>query len=270
MKTNLIFGYNNLISKRLLDFLKKKNQRVIILSQAKTYKKDFIFLKNYYEEKKIERIINKYKPDYIWNTVGKNIYNLHESIKVNLYQPMIIMNIVNKLKYKPRLLLLSSVAEYGSYKSKFSENDKVQPKTSYGISKNLMSQLAVFNYKNYRTNIIVVRIANVYGAGMSKKYFLSNAYDYKFNQKKILQFYKNWKRDYISVDDLIKKLYKVITKGKSGEIYNVGSGKLSSSFDIFKLILKQMNKFLNYQNIFLIKNKLPSKIFLDISKYNKI
>jgi dTDP-glucose 4,6-dehydratase len=49
-------------------------------------------------------------------------------------------------------------------------------------------------------------------------------------------------RDWLHVDDHCSAIYKAITKGKAGEIYNIGGGLELTNLELAKQILSAMNK----------------------------
>jgi dTDP-glucose 4,6-dehydratase len=49
-------------------------------------------------------------------------------------------------------------------------------------------------------------------------------------------------RDWLHVDDHCSGIYKAITKGKAGEIYNIGGGLELTNLELAKQILSAMNK----------------------------
>ena len=269
MKVNLIFGYTGFLAKNLYSQLIKKKQKVFVITRQVIKKKNFISL-NLYNKQKIGLILDKIKPDYIWNMIGINSINLKKNIAINYDLSKFIIETDYNLKFKPKILLIGSIAEYGDYKKKFIESDSLNPINNYGLSKSFQSIYALNHAKQFKTKIIIARVSNIFGENMSDKFFLKKAYDYKPTQKNKTIIYKNFKRDYIHIDIVIKMLYKLMHNGATGEVYNIGSGVAKSNFKIFREILNKHKVNINMNNIEIKDNKTSSTIYFDIRKFNLI
>jgi UDP-glucose 4-epimerase len=145
------------------------------------------------------------------------------------------------IKYGIKRIIFSSSAGalYTSSKILATEEDKVNPKTFYGLNKlyieqslQILSHLYAIEYCNFR-------ISNVYGPGQI----------FKNNQGVIANFCCNVKarhpievwgdgnnvKDYIYISDLTDLISKAVFSNKSGT-YNAGSGFSASLNDLVKLI----------------------------------
>jgi GDP-4-dehydro-6-deoxy-D-mannose reductase len=74
-------------------------------------------------------------------------------------------------------------------------------------------------------------------------------------------------RDYISIEDAVKKLLIVLKYGTSGEVYNIGSGK---AIEITELLNKYLKKY-KINNINIKENEYlnKSKVKIIFSNNNK-
>lgn len=269
MKAHLIFGHSGYLAMNLYQELKKKKQKVFVLTRKKVKKKNFINISSY-NKKKINFYLNKIKPKYIWNMIGINSKDLKTNIRINYEISKNILDSSYNLKHKPKILLIGSIAEYGNYKDRFKEDDYLNPVNNYGLSKSFQTLYALNHYSQFKTKIILARISNVFGDQMSEKYFLKKAYDYNQSLKKKITIYKNFKRDYIHISEVIKMIYKIMHKGKVGQVYNIGKGTAVSNLTMFKKILKKKKLKINLKDIIIKNNKIYESVYFNIKKFNNL
>ena len=129
--------------------------------------------------------------------------------------------------------------------------------SNYSLSK--FFQKMIFDKYKYdkKLSLIYCRIFNPYGTGVSDKLLVGNLNkQIKLLKKKRINKIQlgnlESARDYIHIDDLIDQICKVIDFGKNGNIYDLGTGKLTKTKFIVEKILMENN--LNLKHIKLNKN----------------
>lgn len=182
------------------------------------------------------------------------------------------------------IIFLSSSAVYeNNNRAPFKESDNVSPYLMYANSKYLAEQYFYAVAKSYNLNVIILRLANVYGK--KQDYFRKQppliGYLIKcILRNKICNLYAKGShiRDYIYIDDLSNLIFKIINKKsiirkKSFfKIFNVGSGNNYSVKDFIlvleKILQKKLivswkeksNYWLKYKNIYYSKIKFKKKL----------
>jgi len=210
----------------------------------------------------LEVIIESVKPDIIFHFAAIFQGNVEELINVNFHLSARILEKVKDLRLESRVILIGSAAEYGLASVEqpvfFSENSPLKPISSYGLSKALQSQLLPY-FKNIGVDVVSARIFNLYGEGVSELLFDGAV------RKKIKNFKNGVEniievgdleniRDFISTYDAAKLIMKIADRGKSGEIYNVASGKAKSLKEHLKIVLEESGlnmeiiKIVNFSN----------------------
>lgn len=176
------------------------------------------------------------------NSVENPISDLNTNGKGTLN----IIKLCEEFKVK-KLIYASSSCVYGNQKTMLENNNNFKPETPYAITKLLGEYYCNFFSENIRTNISIVRIFNSYGPGERPgKYrnvipnFIYKAIN---NQNIIITGSGKETRDFTYVDDIIEGLYKILinNKIKSGEIFNLGSGKTTTILNLVKKIIKITN-----------------------------
>lgn len=143
-----------------------------------------------------------------------------------------------------RFIHISTDEVYGSIESgSWDENQPLLPNSPYSASKAASDLLVRSYHKTYDLPVCITRCSNNYGP-------------YQFPEKVIPLFVTNLiedkevplygdgtnVRDWLHVDDHCRGIYIVLTKGRSGEIYNIGGGLELSNADLSRVILDAMEK----------------------------
>ena len=167
-------------------------------------------------------------------------------LKTNGLGTLNIIKLCDEFKVK-KLIYASSSCVYGNQKNMKETNVNFKPETPYAITKLLGEYYCKFFSENIKTNITIIRIFNSYGPGERPgKYrnvipnFIYRAIN---NQDIIITGSGKEVRDFTFVDDIILGIYKILisNKIKSGEIFNLGSGKVTTILNLVKNILKITN-----------------------------
>lgn len=136
--------------------------------------------------------------------------------------------------------------ELGSDK-KFNENTPYNPHSPYSASKASSDHLVRAYADTYQLPITITNCANNYGPYMFPEKFIPLAITNLLEGKKVPVYGDGlYVRDWLYVEDHCRAIDAVLTKGKVGETYCVGSMTQDvSNLDIVKKILSLMGKSAN-------------------------
>lgn len=140
-----------------------------------------------------------------------------------------------------RVVFASSCSVYGSSEKPCSEKHPQKPGSPYALSKQLGEELCLFYTHIYGLETVVLRYFNVYGVGQNPQAPYS-AVIAKFmdsvHRGQTLQIDWNGRqrRDFVAVEDVARANLLAAQKAKSGQIYNVASGKSFSLLTLIHLI----------------------------------
>jgi hypothetical protein len=196
--------------------------------------------------------------------ISNKIKNIDENLVINLKEIKIILNPLKlKLNAKTvgsKLIIDGKIIEIESIKTNISlisfinnefSLDNLEISTRSLEIKNLLSFIR--EIRNTTQFYILEKIVqkgyliadikiNFDKDGKIKDDFKINGFlkDTKLELLKKLNIKKlkglKSKRDYSSIKDVVNKLKTIMLKGKKGHVYNVGSGKLTSNFQILKML----------------------------------
>lgn len=140
------------------------------------------------------------------------------------------------IKHNVNFQFSSSASVYG-FGAEFKETSPVDPKTPYAWTKYLFERFALTR----KEQILIqgFRYFNVYGPGEEEKGDQASPY-HKFKQQfestgqiKVFENSKEYKRDFVSVEQVCKTHLDFLNVNQSG-IYNVGTGNPTSFYDVAK------------------------------------
>jgi dTDP-glucose 4,6-dehydratase len=240
------------------------------LSSLKKYEKNknYIFKKiDICNRRKIFEIFKKYLPELVMHLaaethVDRSINAANNFIKTNIlgtYNMLEVsreyyksLNIKNKKKF--RFHHISTDEVYGDLKKNSppaDEDFKYSPSSPYSASKASADHLVRSWFRTYNLPVIISNCSNNYGPNQFPEKLIPliilNALE-----KKKLPIYGNGQqiRDWLYVNDHAEALFKIITKGKVGETYNIGGKNQIKNIDVVKIICNILDKIkpLNIKN----------------------
>lgn len=147
-------------------------------------------------------------------------------------------------EFKVKMVLVSTDEVYGSILSgSAAENAPLNPSSPYSASKASADLLALAFHNTYGTNVVITRCANNFGLNQFPEKLIPLAIR-NVSKGLPIPVYGNGQnvREWIHVRDHCSGLLLVMEKGKSGEIYNFGSGNELKNIDLIDAILKFMGK----------------------------
>ena len=202
--------------------------------------------------KDVERVFKNFRPEYIINFaaeshVDRSIHGFGKDfINTNVFGVFNLLENARKFGIK-KFVQVSSDEVYGSLelgsKKKFNEKTQYCPRSIYSASKASGDLLANSYFSTWNLPVVVTHCSNNYGTHQYPEklipYFVLRAL-----ADKSLPLYGDGQniRDWIHVDDHVTALDIVLTKGKPGEIYNIGGGQELPNIKIAKTILDMLKK----------------------------
>ncbi len=189
------------------------------------------------------------RPDYVFHLAGA----VHTKDWEVLYRGNVeaTINLLDALAYAggdARVVIAGSAAEYGlvaPHDLPLTEDRSPNPVSAYGTSKAWQTVVARY-YANQGMNVVVGRVFNVVGKGMSEALsvatFASQIRRVKDGQApaRLLVGNLDSKRDFVDVTDVCHALIGLAQKGRKGEIYNICSGSSVSIKQMLALMIKEV------------------------------
>jgi len=143
-----------------------------------------------------------------------------------------------------RYIQISTDEVYGSIsKGSFEEGDNLDPTSPYSASKAAAEHLVLSYYKTYDLPVMITRSSNNYGPYQYPEKLIP-VLILKALSNKPLPIYGTGQniRDWLYVLDNCTGIDRVLSHGRTGEIYNIGAGEEKTNLEIAKIVLKNLKK----------------------------
>jgi dTDP-glucose 4,6-dehydratase len=175
--------------------------------------------------------------------VDRSILEAAPFIETNVLGTASLLETLRKFP-KIKFLHVSTDEVYGSInEGSWNEEFPISPNSPYAASKASSDLLALAYQRTYGLDILVSRCCNNYGPNQFPEklipLFITNLI-----QGRKVPVYGDGKniREWIHVDDHCDALNLILSKGESGQIYNIGSSFELSNLEITNLILEAFNR----------------------------
>ena len=268
MKKAIITGITGQDGYLLSKYLKKKNYLVIGLSRK--LNKDKKIIKTNYSKKSIEKIINFFKPDEIYNLTGfTNPSRSWKYPQKNFFANLnITLNFLEILKKHKKIKFFNACSSeiFSDSNSPLNENSKISPINPYGVAKSASYFLLNAYRKKYGLFLINAILFNHASYRSEKNFLLSYLLSFckkiKENKtKKITIKDSRPIRDFGCAKDYVTYFHKLMKLKQSGN-FVIASGKSYSVKQITNIFKKKFNiptNTFNFKNELNFKNTFRSR-----------
>lgn len=255
MKKILITGINGFVGPHLVGELQRVGGYSIYgLSRTgkSELKNDVVILKGDLVDKiGLFKLINELKPDAVFHLAAQSKPGLsfkepEETFESNVDGTINLFESVRGLmnddsSYRPRIIVAGSSEEYGLVNSTqlpLGETERFNPINPYAISKVAGYFLSMMYVRAYKFDIVYAVLFSHVGPGQKEGFIVPDVC------KQIVEIEQGKKdpvlatgdlsvsRDYSDVRDFVRAYVLLLDKGKSGERYNICSGKPTRVADI--------------------------------------
>ena len=204
------------------------------------------------DTEKTFEVVEDVKPDLLFHlaalpAVGESYERPLSTIMNNIACELNVLEALRKLDMQScRMLVVSSADVYGRVSTKdipIDEETPFNPTNSYAVSKIAQDMLALQYYSSYHLDIVRARpfnhIGPTQGTGFVVADFAKRIVEIEKGKKKPVMEVGDLstKRDFTDVRDIVRAYVLLMEKGKTGHVYNIGSGKSYKIEDILHTLL---------------------------------
>ena len=204
------------------------------------------------------KAINRFKPDAIMNLaaeshVDRSIDSPNDFIDTNIKGTFILLQVA--LKYwqslpEPeksvfRFHHISTDEVYGSLDDTglFTEQSSYDPRSPYSASKAASDHLAKAWFHTYGLPVIVTNCSNNYGPYHFPEKLIPLVILNALDEKPLPIYGKGDNvRDWLYVEDHAEALVLAVSKGDSGETYNIGGNNERTNLEVVQAICEQLDE----------------------------
>lgn len=197
----------------------------------------------------IEYIFKAEKPDTVvhWaaeSHVDRSILDPSPFIDANVKGTSVLLDTAknNNVKLFINIATDEVYGELGE-SGQFYETTPLNPNSPYSVSKTAADMLGRSYYRTYGFPVITLRPSNNYGWWQYPEKLIPVVILKALNNEPIPVYGQGLNiREWLFVSDCADAVFSIISKGKPGEIYNIGSGQEKRNIEVVKAILAILKK----------------------------
>lgn len=174
--------------------------------------------------------------------VDRSIEESKIFMKTNAIGVQTILDAIRTVNNQIRFLQVSTDEVYGSIsEGSWDENSPVKPNSPYSASKAAGDLIALAYQKTFGLHVVITRCSNNYGPHHFPEKLIPLSITNVLTSKKIPVYGTGENiRDWLHVEDHCRGIFLAMTKGKMGEVYNIGGGQELTNLQIVRKILNSL------------------------------
>jgi len=239
----LITGASGFTGYHACEYFSKLGLDIIAITKKRNfcYKKVKTVQCDLFNKEGVKDLIKQIKPDYVLhlagqNAVGRSWEDPLDSLEVNAMGTAYLIEALRQEAPACKTVIVSSALQFNPTSiSTFNH--------PYGLSKTIQSVFSQFWAFLYNMHIVIAKPSNLIGPGFSTgvcSIFAQRIVNMeREKEEKFLNVSNlNNRLDFLDVRDAVRAYDFLLTKGKSGDIYDVSSGKSRSLEEIINIFRK--------------------------------
>jgi len=201
----------------------------------------------------IQHIIQDIRPDVIFHLAAQSsVFSSFEhpiyTIENNTLGAANLLYSALDIDPKPRIIAIGSAEEYGKVKPNelpIDEKQPLAPISPYAVSKAAQTLLALSLHESQELPVTVLRPFNHTGPGQKPRLVIPSIAEQiarieaGLSEPVIRVGNTESKRDFTDVRDIVKAYVLAVDRSRSGEIYNIGTGRSVSIQWILEFLVGQ-------------------------------
>jgi GDP-4-dehydro-6-deoxy-D-mannose reductase len=262
----LITGFSGFVSKHFLNLLESRGENASILGidlHAPVFRTDdFRHIRcdfapmDLLDKDAVQNVIYQFQPSYIIHFASYSSVSFSWKNPILSFQnnTNIFLNILEALRLhaiQARVLSIGSSEEYGNVAQSdipLREEHPLRPVSPYAVARVTQEMLSRVYVEGYGFDIVLTRSFNHIGPGQSEIFVIPSfakqlveGWQRKDNAISLTTGDLSIVRDFMDVRDVVKAYYSLLKKGRSGEVYNVCSGRGISLSEILMMMARKLS-----------------------------
>ncbi|MBT5953204.1 dTDP-glucose 4,6-dehydratase [bacterium] len=223
-------------------------------------------LETIFKSKKIDIVVHFAAESHVDRSILSGI----EFVKTNVEGTQSLIDVSREYSVE-QFIHVSTDEVYGSIDDpgKFSEESELHPNSPYAASKTSSDLMVLAAIRTHKFPAKITRCSNNYGPYQYPEKLIPLMVSNILEGKPLPIYGKGENiRDWIYVGDHCEGIYSVITKGRTGEIYNIGGRSEIKNIDLVHKIADELGV---VPNIEFVKDRLAhdERYAIDFSKISK-
>ena len=201
-------------------------------------------IKNIFKKNEINYLVNFAAESHVDRSIEDPFIFLNTNI-IGTYNLLKASQEYSKNNNNFRFLHVSTDEVYGSLDENdhpFTENNKYAPNSPYSASKASSDHFVRAWFHTYNLDVVTTNCSNNYGPFQYPEKLIPLTIMNALTGKNISIYGDGSNiRDWLYVKDHCKAILKVLLKGKSGEVYNIGGNNEKNNLEVAELICKTLD-----------------------------
>ena len=192
----------------------------------------------------VNSLFKKIRPDIVVHFaaethVDRSILEGQVFLRTNILGTQVLLEAARHQGIE-KFVHISTDEVYGDVmKGSSTEKAPFSPNSPYSVSKAGADMLVSAYARTYKLPVNIIRASNNYGPWQYPEKLVPVVIYKALNRQRVPVYAKGLNvREWLHVADCVRGVMTVIQKGKTGEVYNIGSGIYRRNIDIVKTILK--------------------------------
>lgn len=176
--------------------------------------------------------------------VDRSIADPSPFVKSNVTGVFTLLEAVRKTNSSAVYVQVSTDEVYGdTVEGSYTEQDRLAPSNPYSATKAAADMLCLAYHRTYGLSVKITRCTNNFGPYQFPEKMIPKAVIRAHRNLQVPVYGKGENvRDWIYVLDHCEAVFRVLEKGKPGEIYNVSSGNEVPNIELVRQVLKMLSK----------------------------
>ncbi|MBN8588429.1 MAG: GDP-mannose 4,6-dehydratase [Rhodothermia bacterium] len=258
----LVTGFSGFVARHFIQFLDENVEHAQVLGidiGVPHYEENRDWVRfeqiNLLERSRLETAIRTFSPDYIlhlasMSSVSKSWEEPEKSFTNNTNIFLNLVEVLRNHQIPARLLSVGSSEEYGIVTESelpLRENMHPNPISPYAVARVSQELLSKVYAHGYGLQIVLTRSFNHIGRWQNTRFvipsFVKQLVELKNHPEREQVLYTGDTaivRDFVDVRDVVHAYHLLLSKGQSGQIYNICSGKGHSLHEIIAMLCEIM------------------------------
>jgi dTDP-glucose 4,6-dehydratase len=176
--------------------------------------------------------------------VDRSIEDSTPFVRSNIVGTQCLLDSARRFRVS-RFVQISTDEVYGSLgpDGAFREDTPIDPSSPYSASKAGADMLVLSYFRTHKFPVVITRCTNNYGPYQFPEKLIPVLISNAMNDRSLPIYGDGLNvREWIFADEHSRAVWLALTRGREGEVYNIGSGQEKTNLDVVRSVLKLLGK----------------------------
>jgi dTDP-glucose 4,6-dehydratase len=193
-----------------------------------------------FENHRIDAVVNFAAETH----VDRSIEDSTPFVRSNIVGTQCLLDNARRFKVS-RFVQISTDEVYGSLgpEGAFREDTPIDPSSPYSASKAGADMLVLSYFRTHKFPVVITRCTNNYGPFQFPEKLIPVLISNAMNDRSLPIYGDGMNvREWIFADEHSRAVWLALSRGRDGEVYNIGSGQEKTNLEVVRAVLKLLGK----------------------------